>query len=933
VLYKGGTNGTVIDSIGQVGFDPGSEWGSGLVSTADNTLRRKATIKSGDLIVNDAFDPATEWDGYAVDTFDGLGGHTSDCSGPPLPTPPILNPVGHKSVTVSNTLAFQVVATPTDGDAVTLTASNLPGGATFNATNENGSFEWIEAAPTGVYSVTFYATDDDGTDAETISITVGEPGFELLAPVIQAASDVLANQFNANWLASAGATGYRLDVATNSDFAVGGGSGETLLSEDFNAWSGTWINGWTHNSGVQYTNGGVADSRCVGMNAALDWIQSPAVTNPGTLSFYIRTSSDPGGWTVLVQTSPNGSDWTDQATIVEDGAGGTINDTPYQTNIVLNLTGTYNVRWYMSARSADSCFIDNVLITASAGGGSSFVPGYQNRDVGNVTTYAVTGLTESVTYYYRVMAYTASSNSPYSATTNVTTVAGVDVPPVLNAIGNQSVALDDNLQFQVTATPTDGDAVTLTASNLPGGATFGATNENGSFEWIGATPTGVYSVTFYATDENGTDEETISVTVFDPGSELLAPVIQAASLVQAEQFNANWLAVAGATGYILDVGTNETFTGGGGGSGGQSVLASNAATSPALITGDWSGTALGGTTYVQMTNVGAQIVSPAFSTVGFTNLTVDFRARTFGGTAKSNITVAISADNGTNWTVIGVRYPSSGSTFMTIPTVTDTANLGGAQTRIRWTAPDASAGVGVGVSNLIVRGWSSGGGASPYFVPGYENRDVGNVTTFAVTGLTEGVTYHYRAKAYNAATNSPYSAVTSVVTEASSGTPPVLNAIGGQSVFLGETLQFQVSATPTESDAVTLTASNVPAGAVFYPTNELGTFVWAAASPTGEYSVVFYATDKDGSDGEAVGIYVYPLPRVGGFVMSNGTPASATFQSVDGQEYRMEYTLDLTADPVVWEEADSDTGTGGLITLEDTNNAADIKRYYRIVAP
>ena len=35
-------NGVVIDSIGQLGFDPGTEWGSGLTSTADNTLRRKS---------------------------------------------------------------------------------------------------------------------------------------------------------------------------------------------------------------------------------------------------------------------------------------------------------------------------------------------------------------------------------------------------------------------------------------------------------------------------------------------------------------------------------------------------------------------------------------------------------------------------------------------------------------------------------------------------------------------------------------------------------------------------------------------------------------------------------------------------------------------------------------------------------------------------
>ena len=280
--------------------------------------------------------------------------------------------------------------------------------------------------------------------------------------------------------------------------------------------------------------------------------------------------------------------------------------------------------------------------------------------------------------------------------------------------------------------------------------------------------------------------------------------------------------------------------------------------------------------------------------------------------------------------MVGVVHPTT-STLTALPTLTNTANLGNSQTRIRWQSLDAGAGVGVGISNLVVQGWSSSGG-TPYYVPGYENLDVANVTTYAVTGLTEGVTYYYRAKAYNASSNSPYSAVTSVVTAAAGGgTPPVLNAIGGQEVFVGYDLQFQVSATPTEADTVTLTASNLPAGAAFYPTNEVGTFLWTAAAPTGEYSVVFYAADKDGSDGEAVGIYVYPLPVVRTFTMSSG-PASATFLSVNGQAYLLEYSLDLQATPVVWWEADSDVGDGGNITLSDTNNV-DLKRYYRIVAP
>ena len=90
VLRKAGV---VIDSIGQAGVDPGTEWGSGLTSTADNTLRRKAGIESGDLVPGDAFDPALEWDGFAIDTFDGLGAHGAGGGTDDAPTVTATSPV------------------------------------------------------------------------------------------------------------------------------------------------------------------------------------------------------------------------------------------------------------------------------------------------------------------------------------------------------------------------------------------------------------------------------------------------------------------------------------------------------------------------------------------------------------------------------------------------------------------------------------------------------------------------------------------------------------------------------------------------------------------------------------------------------------------------------------------------------------------------
>ncbi len=76
-------SGTVIDSLGQIGFDPGEQWGSGAIATKDKTLRRIATVLTGDAIATDPFNPSLEWEGYAQDTFNGLGVHTTRDETPP----------------------------------------------------------------------------------------------------------------------------------------------------------------------------------------------------------------------------------------------------------------------------------------------------------------------------------------------------------------------------------------------------------------------------------------------------------------------------------------------------------------------------------------------------------------------------------------------------------------------------------------------------------------------------------------------------------------------------------------------------------------------------------------------------------------------------------------------------------------------------------
>jgi uncharacterized protein len=168
VTLRKGT--TVIDSVGQIGFDPGTEWGSGLTSTADNTLRRKLLIEAGDPNASDVFDPSVEWDGFATDTTRALGAHPGL---PPEPAPTVVSttPVdGEANFGLNSPLSVQF-SEPVDVSSSWYTLVCSSSGTKTATVTPNASSTLFALQPTtpfvGGESCTFTVVAAGVTDQDT----------------------------------------------------------------------------------------------------------------------------------------------------------------------------------------------------------------------------------------------------------------------------------------------------------------------------------------------------------------------------------------------------------------------------------------------------------------------------------------------------------------------------------------------------------------------------------------------------------------------------------------------------------------------------------------------------------------------------------------------------------------------------------------------
>ncbi len=286
--------------------------------------------------------------------------------------------------------------------------------------------------------------------------------------------------------------------------------------------------------------------------------------------------------------------------------------------------------------------------------------------------------------------------------------------------------------------------------------------------------------------EIGDDNEHVLTVVDDDGGTIDPPVATAATDVTIDSFTANWEAVAGATGYYLDVYTlgdteasdlfiseyvegssNNKYIEIYNGTGSAVDLSdyairiyANGGASPANTIA-LTGTLAHGEVHVLAHNSAALAVTPD-QTSGSLTFNGNDAVELYNTATTSAVDIfgRIGEDPGTAWT--DGAHTTVDHTLVRKSTVTGgiTANPAGGFPTLasEWDVyPNNTA------DYLGSHTYAPGGSVN--YLPGYENLSVGNVLEYEVTGLAPNTTYYYVVRAANACATSDDSNEEEVTTE------------------------------------------------------------------------------------------------------------------------------------------------------------------------
>ncbi len=293
----------------------------------------------------------------------------------------------------------------------------------------------------------FTVTADDGffgsIESEPVSLRTLDPTFDYFAPVALEATDVAEDSFTAVWEPMADATEYRIDVYEKIN------EPGTPVTATFDNGATDLPDGWSTTAAGSYGMASYAGESPMSLRLSTDGDRLESAEYPygiSRISFWHRGNSTSEAETVSVLAF-DGESWSEiSSEQVVSEKGGAIRDFTLSPE-----TRQVAIRFNRPAKG--SLALDDVTVEPFGPLRNTYAEGYEERSVGNVTRFQVTGLKPATTYYYSLVADNGSLRSLRSNVVAVTTGQNASI----------NLVQQDRAPFSVngsTVTLGDGAAVT-----------------------------------------------------------------------------------------------------------------------------------------------------------------------------------------------------------------------------------------------------------------------------------------------------------------------------------------------------------------------------------------------------------------------------------------------------------------------------------------
>ena len=464
-------------------------------------------------------------DSFIFEISDGVfqASATASITVNPVNDPPFIDEIPAKTIAEMSQLSFHVSASDVDNDPITLSATQLPEGASF----VNGNFLWTpDYKQAGVYNVCFIANDPHTSYTRNLTITV----TNVNRPPVANAQSVTADEDidKAITLSGSDPDGETLSYSVKSNPTKGtlSGTPPNLTYTPNPNFNGNDEFRFTVSDGELVAEAVVSIKvNAINDKPVLNAIADQSISEASLLTFTV-TGSDVDGdpLTFSAVNLPSGATFNNKTfnwTPGYDQAGSykitvSVSDGKETVSQVVNITVSNKNR--APVANAGSITTDedkavSIVLSGSDPDGENLT--YQVTV--NPKNGTLSGTAPNLTYTPDAnyngndeLTFTVSDGELVAEAVVSITVDAVNDAPVLHSISPKIISENSLLTFVATGSDVDNDSLIFSAANLPVGAEF----NKGMFTWIPAfNQSGSYTIKVSVTDGILTSYQNVTITV------------------------------------------------------------------------------------------------------------------------------------------------------------------------------------------------------------------------------------------------------------------------------------------------------------------------------------------------------------------------------------------------------------------------------------